>query len=137
MDVITLEQALTMFSLPRKVGKTEDGQEILANLGRFGPYIKIDKTFVSIKPLDPFGISETEARGLYSKKLETEAKKNIKKFKNTKIQILRGPYGPYVTDGTKNARIPKGMEPASLDLDKAKEILDKSKPRKYRPKRKK
>ena len=56
LETVTLEQALTMFELPRVVGKTEDGKEIKANLGRFGPYIQIDKTYVSIKPLDPFSI---------------------------------------------------------------------------------
>jgi len=132
LDAVTLEQALTMFSLPRLVGKTEDGQEIKSNIGRFGPYVQVGKLFVSIKPLDPFSITEQEARDLYKKKLETAAKKTIKVFDDTKIQILRGPYGPYVTDGSKNARIPKATKPESLSLEGAKELLAKSKPAKKR-----
>ena len=53
IEDISLEQALEMFSLPKKVGKTKDGQEITANIGRFGPYIQVGKLFVSIKPLRP------------------------------------------------------------------------------------
>lgn len=132
LEAVTLEQAINMFSLPRMVGKTEEGQEIKANIGRFGPYIQVDKIFVSIKPLDPFSISETEARQLYKNKLEITAKRNIKKFENSNIQILRGPYGPYVTDGTKNARIPKNTKPESLNQKQAEELLSKAKTAKKR-----
>lgn len=129
LENVTLKQAINMFSLPRIVGVTEDGQEIKANIGRFGPYIQVDKTFVSIKPLDPFSIAETEARQLYKDKLETAAKRNIKKFENSNIQILRGPYGPYVTDGVKNIRIPKNTRPESLDQKQAEKLLLKAKKR--------
>lgn len=128
IDSVTLEQALTMFSLPRKVGKTKNGKEILSNIGRFGPYIKVDSTFVSIKPLDPFNITEKEALKLYSKKLSIVSKKEIKKFDGSNIQVLKGPYGPYVTDGSKNAKIPSTIDPASIDLKKSQELLNNSKP---------
>ena len=123
IETVSLEQALKMFELPRKVGKTEDGQEITANIGRFGPYIKVADTFVSIKPLDPFSISETQARQLYISKLEINQKKQIKIFDDEGIKILLGPYGPYVTDGTKNAKIPKTINPKELSLEQAKELL--------------
>ena len=54
IETVTLEKAMQMFALPRLVGKTEDGDEITANIGQYGPYIKIKNLFVSIKPLSPF-----------------------------------------------------------------------------------
>lgn len=123
LDTVTLEQALEMFKLPRTVGKTADGKEIKANIGRFGPYIQIDKTFVSIKPLDPRTITEEEALRLYEEKLAKDAAKNIKEFTGG-LKILNGPYGPYVTDGKKNARISKEQDPAALTESEAKALLD-------------
>jgi DNA topoisomerase-1 len=130
---VTLEQALKMFELPRVVGKTEDGQDIAANIGRFGPYIKVGKLFVSIKPLDPHTISEAEARQLYSDKLAAEAAKNIADF--GEIKVLNGRFGPYVTDGKKNAKVPKGTDPAKLTAEAAKELLDKAPAKSYRRRR--
>ncbi|HVW23606.1 MAG TPA: type I DNA topoisomerase [Candidatus Saccharimonadales bacterium] len=125
IDTVTLEQALEMFQLPRIVGTTEDGQEIKANIGRFGPYIQVDKTFVSIKPLDPHTITEDEARAKYAEKLAKDAAKHINVF-SSGIKVLNGPYGPYVTDGKKNARIAKDVDPAKLTEAEAKKILDEA-----------
>ena len=122
LETVTLEQALEMFNLPRIVGTTDDGQEITANIGRFGPYIKIDKTFVSIKPLDPLSITEDEARELYLENKEKLAKKYIKEFASG-IKIVNGPYGPYITDGKKNAKITKDIDGAKLTETEAKKIL--------------
>jgi len=113
IDTVTLEQALEMFKLPRTVGKTEAGDEIKANIGRFGPYIQVNKTFVSIKPLDPRNITEEEARQLYTEKLAKDAAKHINEFPSG-IKVLNGPYGAYVTDGKKNARIAKDVDPKGL-----------------------
>lgn len=123
MESVTLEEALAMFKLPRTVGKTADGQDIKANIGRFGPYIQIGKTYVSIKPLDPHTITETEARDLYQAKLEKDANRIINTFP-TGIQILNGPYGPYISDGKKNARIPKGTDASKITEAEAKKLLD-------------
>jgi DNA topoisomerase-1 len=125
LETVTLEQALEMFKLPRIVGKTEDGQEIKANTGRFGPYIQVGATFVSIKPLDPKKITEKEARKLYQEKLKNEAKKHIKEFENG-LKILKGPYGAYITDGKKNARIPKEADPRKITETEAKDLLEKA-----------
>ena len=122
IDTVTLEQALEMFKLPRLVGKTEDGQEIKANIGRFGPYVQVDKTFVSIKPLDPHTITEAEARELYEAKLAKDAAKHINEFTGG-IKVLNGPYGPYITDGKKNARIAKDVDPAKITEAEAKKLL--------------
>lgn len=124
VDSVSLDEALRMFSLPRAVGQTADGQEIIANIGRFGPYIKIGKLFVSIKPESPFEITEAKARELYQAKLDAEAAKHIAQWGD--IQVLNGRYGPYITDGTKNVKIPKDVDPKSITEEQAKEILDKA-----------
>jgi len=121
IETVTLEQALEMFKLPRVVGKTEDGQEIKANIGRFGPYIQVGKLFVSIKPLDPHTITLEEALDLYAQKLKKEAEKNIADFGD--IKVLNGPYGPYITDGTKNARIAKDVDPKAITEEEARKLL--------------
>ena len=122
LEDVTLDQALEMFKLPRTVGTTTDGQEIKANIGRFGPYIQVAKTFVSIKPLDPLKVTEAEARKLYQEKLDKEAARHIQTFKGG-LQVLNGMYGPYVTDGKKNAKIPKETDPAKLTEAEAKKLL--------------
>lgn len=130
IDDINLEQALEMFNLPRRVGSTADGQDIDANIGRFGPYIAVGKIFVSIKPLDPLTITEAEARALYQNKIDQMANREIKQLDN--LQVLRGPYGPYVTDGKKNARIPKTIDPVELSLEQAQQLLAAAKPTRKR-----
>ncbi len=131
---VTLEQALAMFQLPRVLGKTEDGQEIKANIGRFGPYVVVDKTFVSIKPLDPHAITLEEALELYGEKLKKDAEKNVADFGDG-IKVLNGRFGPYITDGKKNAKIPKDVEPKSVTHDQAKELLASSPAKKSRARR--
>jgi DNA topoisomerase-1 len=122
IDTVKLEQALEMFKLPRQVGTTEDGKPISANIGRFGPYIQVEKTYVSIKPLDPHTITEAEAREKYVEKLAKDAAKNINEFPNG-VKVLNGPYGPYITDGKKNARIAKDVDPKTLTEEQATELL--------------
>lgn len=131
LEEVTFEQALEMFKLPRTVGTTPDGEEIKANIGRFGPYIQVGKLFVSIKPHDPMKITEEEARELYAAKLEKEANKYIAQFKSG-VQIVNGPYGPYVTDGKKNARIPKSTDAITMTETEAKELLAKAPAKKKR-----
>ena len=133
---VTLDQALEMFKLPRTVGTTAKGEEIKANIGRFGPYVQVGKTFVSIKPLDPLTITETEARELYDKKLEQIANKYIQEFPSG-IKIVNGPYGPYITDGKKNARIPKDTDPKKLTEADSKALLDAAPAKKSFRRRKK
>ena len=125
IETVTLEQALEMFKLPRVVGQTEDGQDIKANIGRFGPYIQVGKLFVSIKPEDPHTITLETARELYAAKLQAEAEKNIADFGDG-VKILNGRFGPYITDGTKNTKIPKGTDPKTITHEKALELLSKT-----------
>lgn len=122
IETVTLEQALEMFKLPRVVGQTEDGQDIKANIGRFGPYIQVGKLFVSIKPEDPHTITLEKARELYTAKLQAEAEKNIADFGDG-VKVLNGRFGPYITDGTKNAKIPKDTDPKAITHEQALELL--------------
>ncbi len=128
IESVTLEQALEAFKLPRLVGKTLDGQDIRANVGRFGPFIQIGtktKTtkplYVSLKEDDPHDITEDKARELYAAKLQAEAEKNIADFGS--IKVLNGRFGPYITDGKKNAKIPKDTDPKSITEAEAKKLL--------------
>ena len=122
IDNITLEEALHAFKLPRLVGQTIEGESIKANVGRFGPYIQVGKLFVSIKPLDPHTITEDEAIELYKNKLKSEAEKNIVDFGDG-IKILKGRFGIYISDGKKNAKIPKDTEPTEITHQQAIDLL--------------
>jgi DNA topoisomerase-1 len=131
IDTITLEEALHAFKLPRTVGETKDGKVIKANIGRFGPYIQVDKLFVSIKPLDPHDITLEQALELYDAKLKAEAEKNIADFGDG-VKVLNGRYGPYITDGKKNAKIPKDTDPKTITHEQAKQLLAEATPAKGR-----
>lgn len=133
IETVTVEEALHAFKLPRLVGQTDDGVDIKANIGRFGPYIQVDKLFVSIKPHDPHTITLEDAKELYAEKLKTEAEKNISDFGDG-LKVLKGRYGPYVTDGKKNAKIPKDIDPQTMTHQQAKQLLAEapSKARKFK-----
>jgi len=130
MDSITLEDALELFKLPRELGESPEGEQISANIGRFGPYIKYDSKFVSLKVKegdDPYTVTLERALELVAEKKEFDANREIKVFEGTDIVVLRGRYGPYITDGVKNARIPKDIEdPATLDLATCQELIEKA-----------
>ncbi|MBP9852630.1 MAG: topoisomerase [Patescibacteria group bacterium] len=132
LETITLEEALRAFELPRLVGQTEDGQDILANIGRFGPYIKVGSLFISIKPHDPHDIDLTTAREFYTAKLQAEAEKNIADFGDG-IKVLKGRWGPYVTDGSKNAKVSKDIDPTSITREQALKMLSEAPAAKKRP----
>ena len=134
IETVTLEEALHAFKLPRLVGQTEDGQDIKANIGRFGPYIQVGKLFVSIKPHDPHDISLEESLKLYAEKLEAEAKKNIADFGDG-IKVLNGRFGPYVTDGKRNAKVPKDTDPKTITHEQAKKMIEEAPAKKGRARR--
>lgn len=122
LEEVTLDEALEMFKLPRVLGTSDDGKPIEANIGRFGPYIKVGSAFISIKDKDPLKISIEEAKEIYEEKKKAIAEKNIKEFKGG-IKVLNGPYGPYIKSGKKNAKIPDNLDPKTLTEAQAKEIL--------------
>lgn len=134
LDTVSLEAAVKAFELPRLVGKTADGLEIKANIGRFGPYIQAGKLFVSIRGYDPHTISLAEALELYKAKQKAEAEKTIVDFGDG-TKVLRGRFGPYVTDGKINAKVPKEVDPTSLTKAAAAKLLQDSPPTKRKPSR--
>ena len=114
IDSITLDDAIRLFKLPEKIGEFED-EDILINIGPFGPYVKCGKTNVSMKDIDIFSLTESDAIVKIKDKREIDANREISIFESSGIKVLNGMYGPYVTDGKKNARIPKDVDPKSLD----------------------
>ena len=137
MDSITLEEALQLFELPRLLGTTPEGEEVSANIGRFGPYVKYDNKYVSIRSEDPHSITLERALELIQAKKEADANREIKIFPGSSVQILNGRYGPYITDGKKNARIPKDREPASLTLEECEKLIAEAPERRGRGRMKK
>ena len=125
METITLEEALPLFDLPRDLGTTPEGEPIQVNIGRFGPYVRYGKNYVSIRDDDPYTITRERALELIRAKQEADANRVIQDF-DGKVQVLRGRYGPYITDGTKNARVPKDREPESLTLEECLALLEKA-----------
>ncbi|MFQ5660188.1 MAG: DNA topoisomerase I [Gammaproteobacteria bacterium] len=127
IDTITLEEAMELFKLPRELGNNKKGEKIVIGIGRFGPYIRYGKKFVSIKKDDdPYTITLDRALELIAEKQKADAEKQIKTFEKQGISILNGRYGPYITDGTKNARVPKDREPASLTLEECLGMIAKA-----------
>ena len=137
IDAITLDDAIRLFKLPEKIGVL-DQDDIFVNIGPFGPYIKCGKTNVSVKGRDIFEIEEDEAITLIKEKKELDANKEINVFEDKGIKVLNGMYGPYVTDGKVNAKIPKDIDPKSLDEATCMEMIKnapKKKKRRFRAKR--
>jgi DNA topoisomerase-1 len=123
MNEITMEEALELFKLPRKLGETADGLTVSASVGRFGPYIRYGDKYVSMKEDDPYTVELPRALELVEEKKILDANRIIQDFEDEGIQVLNGRYGPYITDKTKNARVPKDREPKSLTLEECKELL--------------
>jgi DNA topoisomerase I len=123
MDKITREEALFLFQLPRKLGSTPEGEEIIANTGRFGPYVKYGAKYVSLKADDPYTVTLERALEVIREKQIADANRLILDFPDAGIQVLNGRYGPYVTDRKRNAKIPKDRDPKSLALEECQTLL--------------
>jgi DNA topoisomerase-1 len=123
MADIDLDTAMELFKLPRKRGETADGLPVSASIGRFGPYIRYGDKYVSMKEDDPYTVELPRALELIEEKKIADANRIIQDFEEEGIQVLNGRYGPYITDKTKNARVPKDREPKSLTLEECKELL--------------
>ncbi|HTP40573.1 MAG TPA: DNA topoisomerase I [Steroidobacteraceae bacterium] len=124
MDSIDLATALDLFQLPRKLGLSADGEEMVANVGRFGPYVKFGAKYVSIKDEDPYTITHERALELVRAKLEADANRLIRDFPADGIQVLNGRFGPYITNKEKNAKIPKDRDPKSLTIEECRALLE-------------
>jgi DNA topoisomerase I len=123
MHTITLAEALELFKLPRQLGQAPNGDDVSVGVGRFGPFVKQGSTYASLKPEDdPYTIELPRALQIVQEKQEMLANRLILDFGNG-VQVLNGRYGAYITDGEKNARIPKDQEPKELTEAQCLELL--------------
>ncbi len=134
IETITLADALQNFKLPRTLGKNKAGDAVVVSVGRFGPYAKAGSTFVSIEEDDLFTIDLATAIVKVNEKKEQKKNSTIKDFSEAGIRVLDGRFGPYVTDGKKNAKIPKDTEPKKLTLADCKKLIADAPVKKFRRK---
>ena len=121
---INYDEAMELFKLPRQLGETAEGEPVSAAIGRFGPYIRYGNKFVSLPKEDsPYSVELERALELVAEKKKVDAERVIKEFKEEGIIVLKGRYGPYITDGTVNARMPKEQEPGELSLAQCQELI--------------
>ncbi|MCX7649158.1 MAG: type I DNA topoisomerase [Flavobacteriales bacterium] len=118
LESVTLEQALSLFELPKILG-THEGQEVAVGLGRFGPFVRWGGKFISMpRGSDPHTCTLEQAIELIRAKADSEASRVIKEFEGSPLRILRGRFGPYITDGKNNFKIPKTVsDPSALSLN--------------------
>ncbi|MCP5142607.1 MAG: DNA topoisomerase I [Chromatiales bacterium] len=127
MDSISLDEALELFKLPRDLGETDAGEALSVNIGRFGPYVRYGSKFASLgKEDDPYTITRERALQLVAEKQLADANRLIADFPELGIQVLRGRYGPYITNGKKNAKIPKDREPESLTAEECAKLIEEA-----------
>lgn len=142
IETISFDEAMDLFRLPRNLGLFE-GTEVSVNIGRFGPYAQHDKKFYSLKKeMDPYTVELEEVAPLIVEKRQAKDERTIKVFEKEKIQVLRGPYGPYLKVGLRNYKLPKEKQETAADLtvEEAKAIIEELKanpPKKKAPPRKK
>lgn len=133
MFTIELPEALELFKLPRSLGRLPTGEPVSANTGQFGPYVQyetvdqatgeVKKKYVSLREHEPLTVTLEQAIEVIRAKQEADANKLIKDYATDNLRILRGRWGPYLTDGEKNARLPKDREPESVTLEEARELI--------------
>jgi DNA topoisomerase-1 len=141
IETISYDEAMELFRLPRILGSFEDS-DVTVNIGRFGPYIAHDSKFYSLgKEFDPYTITYEVATPMIVEKRSAKEQRTIKIFEKEKIQLLRGPYGPYIKQGLRNYKLPKEKQEtaADLTLDEVKAIIEdvKANPPKRVPRKKK
>ncbi|MFO8128899.1 MAG: type I DNA topoisomerase [Bacteroidales bacterium] len=141
METITLDEALELFEFPKTIGEYE-GEEMITAIGRFGPFIRHKSKFYSIpKTDDPSSVSQSRAIEIIEEKRQKDRDKTIRAFSEREdVKVIRGRYGPYISIGKENFKIPKGTDPGSLTLEDCIRISEdpRNKPKKRYPgKRKK
>jgi DNA topoisomerase-1 len=134
-DDIDLDHALALLSLPREVGKHQDGEPIMAGIGRFGPYIQHGKVFATLRSGDDVLtvglnravtlIEEKRARGSRGPRFGRASGRELGQHpeKSGSILVKTGRYGPYVSHGTVNATLSSDMNPETVTLEQALELL--------------
>lgn len=125
LETVTLEEALKLFELPRTLGATPEGEPITVGIGRFGPYLRYGTQYCSLKEQDPFAVQLDQALDLIAQEKQRLAQRTIRRF-DEGIEILNGRYGPYITDGTKNVKVPKDQEPSQLTLETCRGLLEQA-----------
>ena len=138
IENITLEEALELFKLPRQVGEYEE-EEVVAAIGRFGPYLRHKGKFYSLgKEDDPLNVPIERSIEIIDAKRKQDAEKTIKNFEEDEtMQVLNGRYGPYIKAGKKNVKIPKDKTPEDLTYEECKELAENAPEKKGRYSRKK
>jgi len=126
IETITFEEAMELFKLPRILGEFE-GESVQISIGRFGPYIAHNKMFYSLpKENDPYQIKLEEAIPIIEEKRTAKNERTIKVFEKEKIQLLKGPYGPYIKKGLRNFPIPKEKQEnvQNLEIDEVQQMIE-------------
>lgn len=129
IETITLPEAMELFKLPRNLGKFE-GEDVTVNIGRFGPYASHDKKFYSLnKEMDPYSVTLEEVAPMITEKRQAKDERTIKVFEKEKIQVLKGPYGPYIKQGLRNYKLTKEQQDRAADLtiEEVKQIIEELK----------
>lgn len=128
IETITLEEALELFKLPKKVGEYE-GKEMTVAIGRFGPYVRHNNLFFSIpKGRDPLDVTKEEAIEIIEEKRKKDREKVIKVFsENPDARIENGRWGPFIRFGKQNIKIPKGTEIESITYEQVEKWAEESK----------
>jgi DNA topoisomerase-1 len=141
IETISFEEAMELFKMPRTLGLFED-MEVSVSIGRFGPYAAHDKKFYSLnKEMDPYTVTLEELTPMIAEKRKAKDERTIKVFEKEKIQLLRGPYGPYIKQGLRNFKLTKEQQEKveTLTIEEVKEIIEelkKNPPRKTARKKK-
>lgn len=128
IETINFDEAMELFKLPRVLGDFEDSP-VSVSIGRFGPYIAHNKLFYSLpKELDPYSVTMEEAAPIIVEKRQAKSERTIKVFEKEKIQLLKGPYGPYIKRGLRNFPIPKEQQEKAADLtiEEVKKMIDEA-----------
>ncbi|SHM09362.1 type I DNA topoisomerase [Mucilaginibacter sp. OK098] len=125
IETITIEEALELFKLPKKVGFFED-KDMTVAIGKFGPYIRHNSAFVSLpKGIDPLDVTEEQAIELILDKRKRDAEKLIKTFdEDPTMKVLNGRWGPYIEFDKLNVKIPKDKDPLTLTYEECKALAD-------------
>ncbi len=123
MDAIGFDEAMDLFKLPRALGKTPEGEDVSASIGRFGPYVRYGSKFASLKEDDPYTITLERALEVVAAKKLADANRLILDFPEQGIQVLNGRYGPYITNKAKHAKLQKDREPKTLTLTECEALL--------------
>lgn len=115
---------LELFKLPRDLGFTADGESVSASIGRFGPYIRYGSKFVSLKEEDPYTVELPQALELIAAKIQADLDRILRTWDDSDVQILKGRWGPFISDGKKNARMSKDREVESMTLEECVAALE-------------